>query len=88
MKTIERTKIVRFAGKDGKINIFSIDKRGNVRQLVKGDLEATLFRPVSERVAEHVCLAAKVKRPSLDSEIFRQAFPRKTYVRFINGHRV
>lgn len=88
METIERTKIVRFAGKNGKINIYSIDKKGNVRQLVKGDLQTTLFRPVSERVAEHVCLAAQIKRPSLDTEIFRQSAPRKTFARFINGHRV
>ena len=88
METLTKTKIVKFAGRNG-INTFSIDKKGNVRQLVKGDLQTTIFRPVSEKLAEHVCLAAKVIRPALDSTVFRAELKQATkYVAFINGKRV
>ena len=87
METLNKTKIVKFAGKNG-INTFSIDKKGNVRQLVKREGEI-YFRPVGEKLAEHVCLAARVTRPALDSSVFKADLKQATkYVAYINGKRV
>ena len=86
METLNKTKIVRFAGKGGKIRTFSIDKKGNVREKREGEI---YFRPVGEKLAEHVCLAARVTRPALDSSVFKADLKQATkYVAYINGKRV
>ena len=83
---LTKTKIVRFAGKGGKIRTFSIDAKGNVREKRK---EEIFFRPVSEKLAESVCRKAKVSRPTLDSTVFRGELKQATkYVAYINGKRV
>lgn len=86
METLSKTKIVRFAGKGGKIRVFSIDKKGNVREQRKGEI---FFRPVSEKLAVSVCRKAKVIRPDLDSVVFKAELKQVTkYVAYINGKRV
>ena len=86
METLTKTKIVRFAGKGGKIRVFSIDAKGNVREKRKDEIS---FRPVSEKLAEKVCEDARVIRPDLDSTVFRRELKQVTkYVAYINGKRV
>ena len=86
METLTKTKIVRFAGKGGKIRVFSIDAKGNVREQRKGEI---YFRPVSEQIAESVCRKAKVIRPDLDSTVFKAELKQVTkYTTYINGKRV
>lgn len=86
METLTKTKIVRFAGKGGKIRVFSIDAKGNVREKRKDEI---YFRPVSEKLAEKVCKDARVIRPDLDSTVFRAELKQVTkYVAYINGKRV